>query len=81
MILASNLIFSFRKQDAWCLFVVYMALSRFGNMKLGKENEQPAFNDITWFAMLFCSGIGIGRLSAPSEGNSKSRQKPKGPSN
>ena len=37
-----------------------MGFSRFGNLKLGKDNEQPIYGDMTWFAMLFCSGIGIG---------------------
>ena len=37
-----------------------MGLSRFGNLKLGKDREKPVFNDMTWFSMLFCSGIGIG---------------------
>jgi hypothetical protein len=41
-------------------FVVYMGLSRFGKLKLGKDNEKPAFDNMTWFSMLFCSGIGIG---------------------
>jgi choline-glycine betaine transporter len=47
-------------QDAWILFVLYMGFSRFGNLKLGKDTEQPIYGDMTWFAMLFCSGIGIG---------------------
>ena len=37
-----------------------MGLSRFGNLKLGKEGEKPIYSDITWFSLLFCSGIGIG---------------------
>jgi len=47
----------------WGIFVVYLAFSRFGHLKLGKDNEQPAFNDATWFSMLFCSGIGIGEFA------------------
>jgi len=39
-----------------------MAFSRFGHLKLGKDNEEPAFNNATWFSMLFCSGIGIGEF-------------------
>lgn len=47
-------------QNGWFIFVVYMGLSRFGSLKLGKDKEQPVFNNLTWFSMLFCSGIGIG---------------------
>ena len=47
-------------QNVWTVFVVYMGVSRFGNLKLGKDHEKPVFNDMTWFSMLFCSGIGIG---------------------
>ena len=37
-----------------------MAFSRFGNIRLGKDNEKPAFNDMTWFSLIFTCGIGIG---------------------
>jgi len=37
-----------------------MGVSRFGNIRLGKDNELPAYSDFAWFSMLFCSGIGIG---------------------
>ena len=37
-----------------------MGVSRFGNIRLGKDNESPAYSDFAWFSMLFCSGIGIG---------------------
>ena len=47
-------------QDAWGFFVLYMAFSRFGKLKLGKDTEKPAFDDYTWFSLLFCCGIGIG---------------------
>jgi hypothetical protein len=47
-------------QNVWSLFVVYMGVSRFGNIRLGKDNEKPAYSDFAWFSMLFCSGIGIG---------------------
>jgi choline-glycine betaine transporter len=47
-------------QWAWGIFVVWIGLSKYGNLKLGKENEKPIFNDVTWFSMLFCSGIGVG---------------------
>ncbi len=41
-------------------FVIYLAISRFGNIKLGKEDEEPEFGRLSWFAMLFAAGMGIG---------------------
>ena len=47
-------------QDVWCVFVVYIAFSKYGKIKLGKDDEKPAFSDFSWFVMLFCSGIAVG---------------------
>ncbi|NIB40656.1 choline BCCT transporter BetT [Pseudomaricurvus alkylphenolicus] len=44
------------------LSVVYFALSRFGDIKLGPDHSQPDYSYSTWFAMLFSAGIGIGLL-------------------
>ncbi|AHG22464.1 choline transporter [Chania multitudinisentens RB-25] len=41
------------------VFVFWLALSRFGQIKLGKENEAPEFSYLSWIAMLFSAGIGI----------------------
>ena len=43
-------------QDVWCAFLIYLALSRFGKMKLGGDDEKPRYNDFTWFCMLFTCG-------------------------
>ncbi|TDT31210.1 choline BCCT transporter BetT [Naumannella halotolerans] len=40
-------------------FVLYMALSRFGRVRLGPDHSRPVFNLFTWTAMLFAAGIGI----------------------
>jgi choline-glycine betaine transporter len=47
-------------QDVWCLFLIYLCFSRFGKIKLGKEDEKPRYNDFTWFAMLFTCGVAVG---------------------
>ncbi len=41
-------------------FAIYLAASRFGNLKIGKPEDQPEFNRFSWFAMLFQAGMGIG---------------------
>jgi len=40
--------------------VIWLMLSRFGNMRLGAEGEEPEFGYFAWFAMLFAAGMGIG---------------------
>jgi glycine betaine transporter len=44
------------------VFSIYLIFSRFGHMRLGKEGEKPEYNRITWFAMLFSAGMGIGLI-------------------
>ena len=47
-------------QDVWCAFLVYLCFSRFGNIRLGKDNERPKYNDFSWFCMLFTCGVAVG---------------------
>ncbi|WP_102348098.1 BCCT family transporter [Bacillus sp. Marseille-P3661] len=42
------------------LFCVYLMFSRFGNLKLGKKDDEPEFSRPSWFAMLFSAGMGMG---------------------
>lgn len=46
--------------SAILVFVVALVFTRFGNIKLGKDDEEPEYPFITWFAMLFSAGMGIG---------------------
>lgn len=41
------------------VFVFWLALSRYGQIKLGCSHEQPQFSYISWSFMLFSAGIGI----------------------
>ncbi|GMA28406.1 choline BCCT transporter BetT [Arenivirga flava] len=41
------------------VFVVAIAVSRIGRVKLGPDHAKPEFNLFTWGAMLFAAGIGI----------------------
>ncbi|MGT2377687.1 BCCT family transporter [Staphylococcus aureus] len=43
-----------------CSSVYSLFLSPIGKLKLGKPNDKPEFNTISWFAMLFSAGMGIG---------------------
>lgn len=43
----------------YIVFVVFIAASRFGSIKLGPEQSKPEFSLMSWTAMLFAAGIGI----------------------
>ncbi|WP_241989236.1 BCCT family transporter [Cryobacterium serini] len=45
---------------AFVVFAIWMGLSRFGDIKLGKDDDEPEFGIMSWFAMLFAAGMGIG---------------------
>ncbi|MGY1750335.1 BCCT family transporter [Modestobacter sp. SYSU DS0511] len=40
------------------VFLLYMAASRFGRIRLGAEGEEPEHSGAAWFGMLFAAGIG-----------------------
>ncbi len=42
------------------VFCLAVAFSRFGNVRLGQDDEAPEFSLKAWFAMLFAAGMGIG---------------------
>ena len=42
------------------LFALFIALSKYGNIVLGKDGEKPEYSTMSWFAMLFAAGMGIG---------------------
>ena len=46
----------------YLLFVIAIAFSRYGNLKLGGKDDKPDFSYGAWAGMLFSSGIGISLL-------------------
>lgn len=47
------------------LFVFFslgLALSNWGKIRLGEDHEKPEYSTISWFAMLFGTGMGIGMV-------------------
>ncbi|ASN07240.1 BCCT family transporter [Virgibacillus necropolis] len=42
------------------VFCIYLTFSKFGKVKLGKDGDKPEFSLISWFAMLFSAGMGMG---------------------
>ena len=41
-------------------FVLVLGFSRFGDIKLGKDDDEPEFSTGAWFSLLFAAGMGIG---------------------
>ncbi|MGW0820750.1 BCCT family transporter [Streptomyces sp. NPDC002845] len=46
--------------SAFVVFALWVGIGRFGDIKLGKDDEKPEFSMVAWFAMLFAAGMGIG---------------------
>ncbi len=44
------------------LFCLYVALSPLGKVRLGGTDAKPEYSNLTWLAMLFAAGVGIGLL-------------------
>ena len=42
------------------LLALVLAFSRYGDLKLGDEDDEPQFSVAAWFSMLFAAGMGIG---------------------
>lgn len=42
------------------LFVIVLAISPYGKIRLEKPDDQPEFSWISWISMLFAAGIGVG---------------------
>lgn len=45
---------------ALLLLSIFMIFSPYGKIRLGKDTDRPQFSTITWIAMLFSAGMGIG---------------------
>ena len=43
-------------------FLVWLAFSRFGAVRLSATDKPPEFDTLSWIAMLFCAGIGAGLM-------------------
>ncbi len=48
--------------SAFVVFVVWLAMSRYGTIPLGRDDEEPEFRTVSWVAMMFSAGMGIGLM-------------------
>ena len=44
------------------VFIIFVMMSRFGDIKLGPEHSVPDYSYKSWIAMLFSAGMGIGLM-------------------
>jgi len=44
------------------LFVIILAATDYGRIKLGPDHSEPDYTYLSWFAMLFSAGMGIGLM-------------------
>jgi len=47
---------------AFVVFVIWLAASHYGNIPLGQDGEPPEFKTVSWIAMMFSAGMGIGLM-------------------
>jgi glycine betaine transporter len=47
---------------SFVIFSAYLALSRYGNIKLGPDDSEPEFSTFSWVSMMFATGMGIGLI-------------------
>ena len=43
-------------------FLLILSVSSLGNIKLGQDEEEPEFSFLSWLAMLFAAGMGVGLM-------------------
>ncbi|MFI7008544.1 BCCT family transporter [Streptomyces sp. NPDC050145] len=48
--------------SGFVVFALWLAISRYGKIHLGAEGEEPEFRTVSWVAMMFSAGMGIGLM-------------------
>ena len=44
--------------SAWLVFLLWIAVSRYGTVRLGDPGDRLTYSNVSWFTMLFAGGIG-----------------------
>jgi len=44
------------------VIVIWLGVGRYKNVRLGRDDEVPEFTTVSWLAMLFAAGMGVGLL-------------------
>ncbi|MCX4392348.1 BCCT family transporter [Streptomyces sp. NBC_00053] len=48
--------------SGFVVFALWLSVSRYGKIALGQEGEEPEFRTVSWVAMMFSAGMGIGLM-------------------
>ncbi|MFC7501975.1 BCCT family transporter [Nocardioides sp. GCM10030258] len=48
--------------SGFVVFVIWLAMSKYGAIPLGRDDEEPEFRTVSWIAMMFSAGMGIGLM-------------------
>lgn len=48
---------------ATLVFALWLAFGRYGHVKLGQPEDAPEYSELSWAAMMFSAGIGVGLVS------------------
>jgi choline/carnitine/betaine transport len=48
--------------SGFVVYVIWLAAGRYGRIPLGADDEQPEFRTVSWVAMMFSAGMGIGLM-------------------
>lgn len=48
--------------NVFLVFLIYLAFGKYGTIRIGGPKAKPDFKTLSWFAMLFSAGMGIGLL-------------------
>ncbi len=66
---AENLLAGLMRYGGWAfvlvagvfvVFALWLAFSKYGQIPLGREGEEPQYTTVSWVAMMFATGMGIG---------------------
>ncbi|NMO00622.1 BCCT family transporter [Gordonia sp. TBRC 11910] len=44
------------------VFALFLAIGKYGKIPLGRDGEKPEFRTVSWIAMMFSAGMGIGLM-------------------
>lgn len=47
---------------SFLLFSAFLAVTRYGNIRLGPDDSEPEFSTFSWVSMMFATGMGIGLM-------------------
>ena len=48
--------------SGFVVFVIWLAAGKFGRIPLGRDDDEPEFRTVSWIAMMFSAGMGIGLM-------------------